>query len=471
MSCASLAVLAFLVFSPSVRAQEESSSKPKEAKQGQAQSVRTATSQPDVVEAGESSSQPSTNSTATTPEPVVRSIGRGGALGTSRGPLHWGPVGVRSAAITQYFDHVNLSGGSFDEWVKTTVFETNIVYDHRSRRSRLAIQYQPQLTIVNGRVLGNYSNQDLSLDTYYYLSSRWNMNINDSFRHSGNRNFYTGGTFFDSDLATGAVARNNFLGSPNQLISNTTTVTLTYRLSQRTSLSLAPDFSYTHTGGSDRLTPGFNSVPNSAYSYGGSVNVDRSLDARSSVGAFYSAHRSSFSRSFSNTIYHTAGGHYGRQLTPSIHFDATLGYTRAFLADGRQENSWYADTAVSKRFKRSSVSLAYIRGQTSSNTLLSSVNFITNRFVDRVDVAYSVELTRRVSLGTSVGHLRETGSEPGISGTYVSTYLGYRLRPSVSLIGQYAHRNQAGQAPQVLSGHGDFFSFGLRWAPPSAEPY
>src|SRR5712692_2516892 len=263
VSCASLAVLAFLVFAPSVRAQEESSSKPKEAKQGQAQSVRTATNQPDVVEAGESSSQPSTNGTATTPGPVLRSIGRAESLGTSRAPLHWGPVGVRSAAITQYFGGVNLSDGSFDQWIKTTVLQTNIVYDHRSRRSRLAIQYQPQLTIVNGRVLGNYSNQDLSLDTYYYLSPRWSMGINDSFRYYGNRNFY-GGTFFDSDLTTGAVARNNFLDSPGQLISNATTVTFNYRLSQRTLFSMAPDFTYTHTSGSTRLTPAetFNSTPN-----------------------------------------------------------------------------------------------------------------------------------------------------------------------------------------------------------------
>ena len=456
-----LMVLTVMLLPPSIRAQQGSASgPPKEGQAGQS-------TQPDSTEAVESSSKPSPTAGTNSNAPPIRTIGRATPLGPALGPLRRGPVSVRSAQITQYFDRVSLADGSINQWSKTTLMGTDIAYDHRFRRGRLAIQYQPQLMVVDGRVLSNYSNQDLSFDSFYYLSPRWSLGLNDSFLHAGNRSF-SSRVFFDGDLAAGTVLRNNFLDSPGHLISNATIVSLSYRLSQRTALSFSPDFVYTYTSGlstpaaSASASASPSAHPNSSRTYGSGVSLSHSLSARTTVAAFYSVHWSHFSSAFANSVYHTVGGSYSRHLAPTWHFSAALGLTRANLADARQA-TFYADASTTKRFRRSLARLGYTRDYN------HYYGYIGNRIVDRLDATYGVELTRRLQAAASSGYQRETGQPPSVSGKYFTANLGYRMLRSVSAFAQYAHKNQTGQGSQVLVGNRNSFALGLRWAPPSPE--
>ncbi len=453
-----LMVLTLMLLPPSIRAQQGSASGP--AKEGQAGQ----STQPDSTEAVESSSKTSPTASTNSNDPPIRAIGRATPLGPAFGPLRWGPVSVRSAQITQYFDRVSLADGSINEWSKTTLMGTDIAYDHRFRRGRLAIQYQPQLMVVDGQVLSNYSNQDLSFDSFYYLSPRWSLALSDTFLHAGNRSF-SSRVFFDGDLAAGTVLRNNFLDSPGHLISNATIVNLGYRLSQRTSLSFSPDFVYTYT--SRLSTPADSASPdahsNSSSTYGGGVNLSHSLSARTSVAALYSVHASHFSSAFADAIYHTVGGSYSRQLAPTWHFSAALGLTRAYLADNARQATFYADASTTKRFRRSSASLGYTRDYN------HYYGYIGNRIADRLDATYGIELTRRLQAVASFGYQRETGQPPSVSGKYFTANFSYHLLRFVSAFAQYAHKNQTGQGSQVLVGNRNSFALGLRWAPPSPE--
>src|SRR5574337_1125397 len=88
-------------------------------------------------------------------------------------------------------------------------------------------RYQPRLAVIDGRVLSNYSNQDLNFATYYYLNKRWTLNINDSFSHIGDRRLY-GGFSLDGDLSTGQFVRNSFLDTGGHLLSDTASFNFVY---------------------------------------------------------------------------------------------------------------------------------------------------------------------------------------------------------------------------------------------------
>src|ERR1051326_351868 len=110
-------------------------------------------------------------------QPEIRQLGSANLLSSDVSLFHFGPLHVASVEFSQAYDGI----GSDTSHLLST-FRTGLVAEHTLHRSRLALQYSPRLTIADGQVLQNFSNQDSSLDTLFMLSPRLSVAIYDQFQ-------------------------------------------------------------------------------------------------------------------------------------------------------------------------------------------------------------------------------------------------------------------------------------------------
>src|SRR4029077_805939 len=140
-------------------------------------------------------------------------------------------------------------------------------------------QYQPSMAIAEGQVVGNFSNQNTSLDWLIYTRPRWNVKFSDGFRY-----YYTqqsiGFSYLDVNTVTSGLVANGFLDGPNRWFSDTASVSIGHALSRRASIAITPNYTYSESGTSANLSRGV--------SYGGSVSWTYRLSERQTIGIDYS---------------------------------------------------------------------------------------------------------------------------------------------------------------------------------------
>jgi len=177
----------------------------------------------------------------------IRQIGTSGVLAGNREGIGWGGLYIPSAEVTGVVDQFEAAGTTPGVIYTAAILQTTVVYDHKLGTNRLAIQYQPSMAIAEGRVVGNYSNQNSSLDWLIYTRPRWNVRLSDGFRY-----YYTqqsvGLSYLDVNTVTAGVATNNFLDGPSRWLSNNASMSVAYALSRRASISITPNFTYSESG-------------------------------------------------------------------------------------------------------------------------------------------------------------------------------------------------------------------------------
>src|SRR5713226_6360066 len=113
----------------------------------------------------------------------IRQIGTSGVLAGKREGIGWGSLYIPSAGVSGIVDQLESTSTAPGTTFSEAVLQTTVVYDHRIGTSRLALQYHPNITIAEGQVVSNFSNQNTRLDWLIYTRPRWNVRFGDGFRY------------------------------------------------------------------------------------------------------------------------------------------------------------------------------------------------------------------------------------------------------------------------------------------------
>lgn len=442
----SLLLSALLVLCGAVRAQEPTPQPPPPDK------TQSTQAKPD---SNDQSSQDSTSVdhpvAVTTATPQVRQIDGAGFLGPSFSPIRLGPLSLRYAQYAQVFTRGSSANGQGDFQNTASQLSAGIVFDKQFRKTQVVLQYVPRATIFNGQVFANFVNQDTSANIVFALSPRLTLNLGDHFVYYRSNNSFVD-IFLDSDPVSGATLQKDFLQGPASWLLNSVTAPLTYLVSARTRITVAPNYLYATTSGQATTT----TIP-TAHEYGVNVSASHDLTARSSISGLYTEQTDVFPGSSFKTIYQTLQGGYSHSFNGGWSISGNFGLITVNFQSGR---SWSESGSASllKSFRRSRASLAYFRGHAFSG-------YITRQFSDRIDANYQQNIGRRMVLGGSVGYLRDVSAVNGIWGKYAQGNVSFGLTSTVSVFSNYVHKWQRGDGQQVFTGDTDFLRFGLQWMP------
>src|SRR5262249_9914404 len=157
-----------------------------------------------------------------------------------------------------------------------SVFRTHVMAERRFGRNLFVLQYSPKLTIMNGEVIKNFSDQDSTLDGYYALTPRLGMGISEHFQIY-NTNTLNGESFMSADPTSSFTVQRAFLEgpTPSRYLSNSVQTTFSYRLDALTRITVSPAYTYARASG---LTN-----PQLSHTYGATVQVERAINARRTV--------------------------------------------------------------------------------------------------------------------------------------------------------------------------------------------
>ncbi len=379
--------------------------------------------------------------------PPIRKIGSASLL-DSVSPLRWGSISVGSVEFGEVVSDFYPQIGPSHQDV-ASIMRAHIIYDREFRQSRLALQYQPRVAVVNGRAISNYLNQNLVASTSFVLGPRWSMGLADQFNYYKTQSVF-GDVFLDADSTSATTIQNRFIDGPGSWLSNGINADFGYLASPRTHLTLSEGFIYNESNGVS-VSPGGISSRN----YNSNVSLTHDITQRMNVGAFYSFQLSQFSKSFSSTVFQTFGGSYSQMLGNSWGFRGTIGASTAGYLSARQ---WTlsGSVGITKAFHRSTAALAYSRGETLTG-------YISNHYGDRIDLSYSAYLSRRLRASAGAGYQRDITQPSNLWAKYVSSQVSYQFLSRVSLFASYIYKWQRGDASQVFVGNRAVFQTGLRW--------
>src|SRR5882762_4988094 len=270
----------------------------------------------DASKEGNKSAEPASPYGLAWADSYIRQIGSSGLLAGNRVGIGWGSLYIPSAAVTGIVDQYEGTSTTPGTSYASAVLQGTVVYDHRLGSSRIALQYQPSMAIAQGQVVGNFSNQNTSLDWLIYTRPRWNIRFSDGFRY-----YYTqqsiGLSYLDVNPVTSGVATNNFLDGPSRWLSNNAYMSVAYALSRRSSIAITPNFSFSEAGAGANLTRGS--------SYGGSASWNYRMSERQTVGIQYTGqllHEAGLGTwatgAPTDTMVHTIAGTARRQLSASL---------------------------------------------------------------------------------------------------------------------------------------------------------
>jgi hypothetical protein len=412
------------------------------------------------TDAGNKDAEPASPYALAWADSYIRQIGTSGLLAGSRQGIGWGSLYIPSASASGFVDQPEGTQTVPGATYTSAVLQTTVVYDHKIGASRLALQYRPSVAIANGQVVGNFSNQNTSLDWLIYTRPRWNVKFSDNFRY-----YYTqqsfGYSYLDVNPVTSGAATNTFLDGPSRWLSNNANLSVDYALSRRSSIAITPSYTFSESGTRMALSRGS--------SYGGTLSWNYRTSERQTVGVQYTGQllhdvvpgtSAVTTNTTTDTIFHTMAGTVGRELSATLFARGSIGATTS--ASGQNTRQWYVYGAFGlvKHLGRSSLGLNYSRGDTLSSGL------IANQYADRVDLTYQSQTGNRLYWSLGGGYLRQVQSG-GFAAWYATSDLQFLLAPRAGLFAtfDYTRKNQSTNTNHLFSGNRNIYSFGIRWQP------
>jgi hypothetical protein len=398
---------------------------------------------------------------------AIRELRGAGLLrSTSEQPYHFGPISVRDIEFNQIFDQLvsgNRAGSIADQNMQSSVLRTDVSVEKRFRRSRFALQYQPRLWIVDGKVQNDYSNQNASFDTQFMLAPRWQLGLSDQFSYVGSQSLI-GENYLNFDSATGGITQNQFLEGTLDYLSNTAAVSLTHQFSAATSIVISPSYSYEDSTTSS-TTSTTNSFSNRMIQF--QTRVSHSIRAGTQIGAFYGLQLLQTVQTSSGvgTVYHNVGVNVQHQFTPRLTLKADIGAASAGFATG-QYWTGMGTISLAKQLRRSALVATYSRG-------LQFGGYATNNsFGDRVDALFHLPITRRFSTDYSGDYFRGASiNGRKIDAKYATAGISYSLARHLSATFSYVNKWQKGDGSDMFDGTRRLFLMGLRWDASPTQSY
>jgi hypothetical protein len=410
---------------------------------------------------------------------AVSVLGRAGSLSKELGLWHVGSLWLTSADLYESYIVVNDKTvplvPRLDSYfhLSITSLSFNTAYDKRlSPNSRITLQYQPRVSIINGHTRADLLDQNMAFNIGFRPTARWKIGLSDTFQSYSDLNL-NGNNLFYGDPQTGTAIQNLFLNGKAHTYTDAASTTFDYNLSARTQLSFSPNASYTYIKGHEQsavdLANGQTGTTQidtrlSELSYGGTVSVNHSLNATRGVGVYYSYERTHINAGRFAGAYNSGGLSYSQEIGHTFNLSAHIGASTYQLSNKRYWTPEAALTAV-KSFRSSAVSLAYVRSE-------GFGGYVTSAFSDRADLKYTHGLGRKIGMSTGVGYFRTNTSLDrnaagfgSIWGEYATGEVGYVLSRHFRYFLSYTQLRQKGDNFQVSSGTSYMASSGIQWLP------
>jgi hypothetical protein len=411
--------------------------------------TRQSTDQPDSSNDDASSLEHPVVVTSTTPP--IRQVGAAGFLMPPMSPLRWGPFYVGYAQFAEILSEGSSSVGQENFQVVASQISASIVFDKEFRKARIALQYVPRMTILNGQVLGDYLNQDTGADMVFTLTPRLTMDMGDRFTYYRSKNSFAD-IFLSADPVSSTTLQSDFIEAPASWLSNSVNASFSYAVSARTRFSIAPNYLYATTSGAATST-----TSSSVNEFGVNAGLTHDLTASSGLTATYTEQTDTVGGSSYRTIFQSLQGGYYHSFKGGWSFSGSFGFITANFQTGRDWSESGSGSVV-KSFRRSRVAVAYLRGHEFSG-------YISQQFSDRIDASYQLFIGRRWTMGGGVGYLRDVATANGIWGKYGEANLSYGLTSTVSLFGSYVYKWQDANNTLVFSGTTNYLRCGIQWTP------
>jgi len=382
--------------------------------------------------------------------PQLRVVTGSGPLPSGRvSPFQLGPIYLKSADFSEFLNAISATNQPSTLVESDTLFRAMIVFDHVFRTSRFTVQYQPRLSIINGRAQTDTSNLDANWTSNFQLSPRLSVGLDNGFNYYGQQGQFDNLSIL-GDLTSGTLVQSHFLDGAGHFLSERVEAPIRYLLGPRSSVGVIPFFEYYTASGSQTV--------NGSKSPGAEANYSYALSATKSVGLGYSVRHTQFSNALPTTLYQEFTVNYAQQLSPTWRYSLMVGAITASQNGQSSQKTASGDFNLIKMFRDSSLAFQYYRGQATGLQ-------ITNGFADRFDGSYSKRLSQRMRMNIGIGYYREFLSATNTSGTYVSAQLSYQLSDRWSLQTAYAFKHQQNGGTAYETGDLQFVSFGIRWQP------
>ena len=363
---------------------------------------------------------------------------------------------LSSVSLTQsyYLDGSPAQGSSGH---LMTIMSSAFAMDRYIGRTRFALQYKPQVSIVDGEVMSDLLNQTATLNFAQQLAPRLSMSLSDSFSYLGNRQF--NGNPMSMDPRSGSIFQQNYLRGTGRVLSDSVSAGFSYQTSARATVSVTPFYTYANTTGNAGTT----SNVDASY-IGATTNLSYALSPRRNIGGYYSHQSSIISSSTGANQFESFGLNYSEQTgTYVISAQGGGSYVHggSTAALEASANSWTGTGSlqVSKMMKDSSIALMASRSEAFAGVISASMN-------DRVDLTYSRHLGRKTSFSAGGGFFRTLQSSVSSGrdhGKYVSGQVQYDIAPGIQSFFAINHVIQSGDGTQVTSGGWTYFSLGITW--------
>jgi hypothetical protein len=378
----------------------------------------------------------------------IREMGGAGSLRDHIGIANVGGIKLTAVEFYQIYDRFSNSDESTTS--RATSLRASLMYDKNFRRSRIDFQYQPQFGFVNGKYQDDLSQQNVSFDTYRYISQRWTLGVSSQFAYFNTRDL-TSMLPLSVDTVTGNTKQQAFLESPSKQMSAESTFSLTYEIDSRNRISIQPNVNY-YTYSKSAETAG-----NSSITYGSTFKWTHVLDRRKSIGAYYSFSSHTYQTGLESSLYNSFGVNYGQVLSPNWSYGVMFGGSRASGGELPQWTTVYSGS-LSRRFRKSTASVSYSRDY-------MYAGYIDNSYHQSISGLYSTTLTPKLTSVFGFGYYRNADTSNPITGKYGTAQFSYKLFPHISCFVNYAYKTQNGDGVLILPGTRNFVSAGFRWAP------
>ena len=392
---------------------------------------------------------------------TLKEVGTGlPLLGTSSTPLRWGDFSISRLEYLGLRNDFQANGSGVQTITNASLFRTGLMFDHNFRRSRLVLQYLPELAIVNGQVSKDASaNNSFEVGTSIPITGRMSLTLEDSFLQNRASQLIPQ-NYLATNWLAGAASQNNFLNNNGNYLSNSASAALQYSFSPRTSMVVAPTFTYARTSFSgSSLGP-----ETEGQIYGLAASISHALSPYRQIGIAESyQYVRQFSGMPSDAHYATSTVFYSEQLSRSWWISGTAGASHQNSSNRSNPTNWAFSGGgnITGSISNSlGLALAYTRS-------VMFNNYISTQQADRVDATVELHVIPRLGWSNGVGYYREIGPSPGTTGKYAGVSLSYHLFGDIHLFGAFTHTFQNTNTQQLLLGMQDTAAFGIRWQPPA----
>jgi hypothetical protein len=382
----------------------------------------------------------------------VRQMKGANVLPTGRvSSFQFGPIYLQSVDFYQALETISASNMPQTLFESVSIFRADVVFDHAWRTSRLAVQYEPRLTVTNGLAQTSTANLNATWNKLYTLSPRLSLGLKNGFGYYSQQAQFDG-LNLEGDLTTGALVQAHFLDGPGHFLNDRSEVDIRYLLSQRNRLDVSPFFEYYSASGGQNLNVTESKSP------GAELGFSRLLSDTRTIGFGYAVQDTSFGKLLPRTLYQTVNMTYAQQVGPTWRYAMTVGATHASTAIGPSQNTTTGNLNLIKLFRDSTLAFRYDRGQAVGLQ-------ITNGFADRFDTSYERRLIQRTRAVLAAGYYRQFLAVTNTSGIYASVGLNYQIANHWFLQTFYTFKNQKNGGANFATGDLQYASFGIRWEP------